>query len=774
MATFGITTRLPLTLVTDPNYRVGCRFLLPEDASDITAININFRCGSGVQAKVAIYTDNNGAPYRLVAQTSSLPITNTDGWNSFPISTGPLPSGYYWLFYKTDWQVEHWYETTTSNTKHWFYELFTNPYTDPYGVSSGNSGYDQEYESINAEYTPAVTPILQAEASPTSQSAQIGQNLTFSVVVSGGTTPYSLQWYVNDLPVLGQTSSSITLTSGTPQTLTLYCAVADSSSPINTANSNSVEAIFTSVTPPTLSALHTSGRTILDVNGKVVVLKGFCVPASGDNWYYRKGTHTADSDFAAIHALGANCVRYAINDNWFAPVDYIYSSDNSITCDDLVDFAANHGLYIILDMHYYKGEGSGSLPTNIQDWINTWIAIAQRYKNSPNVLFELFNEPGGDFNSWRNAAQSCLDAIRNTGAENIVLIDGFNLPSGGGANELLAFNGNWLQNETRTGYARNVIYTVHQYVTGYGASPPSTISALESWFRTKGWDLPLTQAVAPVLVGEFNVQHGDSRDANYDGDTALAVFDNFMKVFDNWGVSYTAWCWIAGPDVNVGWNHEYLLYNDFAVLAQNGLLVQAHLPQAPTDVTLTISATVGGTTNPLPNSYIIPVGCQQSVLAIPDSDYVFDHWELDGVNVGSTNPGYVTMNANHTLFAVFEYVQPPPLPATIQGYVKDKVGNPIAGVTITCDGYADITKIDGTYAFVGIPAKVYTLTITMTGYQSAIVEVDVSVGGTFSLNVTLQPVTPPPIPLWKAVAITIGIITPIAGGAVLYKRRQRR
>jgi len=34
--------------------------------------------------------------------------------------------------------------------------------------------------------------------------------------------------------------------------------------------------------------------------------------------------------------------------------------------------------------------------------------------------------------------------------------------------------------------------------------------------------------------------------------------------------------------------------------------------------------------------------------------YVFDHWELDGVDIGSSNPVDITMNSNHTLVAVFK------------------------------------------------------------------------------------------------------------------------
>jgi hypothetical protein len=73
----------------------------------------------------------------------------------------------------------------------------------------------------------------------------------------------------------------------------------------------------------------------------------------------------------------------------------------------------------------------------------------------------------------------------------------------------------------------------------------------------------------------------------------------------------------------------------------------------PVGFTLTIAASVGGTTNPAPGAHVYPQGQSVSVQAIPDSGYSFDHWQLDGANVGSANPYAVTMNSNHTLSAVF-------------------------------------------------------------------------------------------------------------------------
>jgi len=74
--------------------------------------------------------------------------------------------------------------------------------------------------------------------------------------------------------------------------------------------------------------------------------------------------------------------------------------------------------------------------------------------------------------------------------------------------------------------------------------------------------------------------------------------------------------------------------------------------------TLTITATAGGTTDPPPGSHIYDAEAIAVVSATPDTDYSFDYWKLDGINVGATNPISVTMDQDHYLHAVFVHVGP--------------------------------------------------------------------------------------------------------------------
>jgi hypothetical protein len=75
---------------------------------------------------------------------------------------------------------------------------------------------------------------------------------------------------------------------------------------------------------------------------------------------------------------------------------------------------------------------------------------------------------------------------------------------------------------------------------------------------------------------------------------------------------------------------------------------------------LKIETTAGGTTNPAPGTYTYAAGTQVQVTANPSSGYVFDHWELNGTNVGAAPTYTVTMNADYVLKAFFKTAPTPP------------------------------------------------------------------------------------------------------------------
>jgi hypothetical protein len=110
------------------------------------------------------------------------------------------------------------------------------------------------------------------------------------------------------------------------------------------------------------------------------------------------------------------------------------------------------------------------------------------------------------------------------------------------------------------------------------------------------------------------------------------------------------------PDSGYGLDHWELdesnvgSANPYSVLMDNNHTLHAEFVPA---YTLTITTTANGTTSPSPGSHIYNTGTSICVTAIPDAYCIFDHWELDEVNVGSVNPYCALMDDNHTLHALF-------------------------------------------------------------------------------------------------------------------------
>jgi outer membrane protein assembly factor BamB/ABC-type transport system substrate-binding protein len=68
---------------------------------------------------------------------------------------------------------------------------------------------------------------------------------------------------------------------------------------------------------------------------------------------------------------------------------------------------------------------------------------------------------------------------------------------------------------------------------------------------------------------------------------------------------------------------------------------------------LTITTTIGGTTEPTTGDHSYWEGTEVTITAEPSFRYLLDHWELDGLNIGGLNPIGVTMYTDHALRAVF-------------------------------------------------------------------------------------------------------------------------
>lgn len=146
--------------------------------------------------------------------------------------------------------------------------------------------------------------------------------------------------------------------------------------------------------------------------------------------------------------------------------------------------------------------------------------------------------------------------------------------------------------------------------------------------------LTYTLTILPSAGGTTNPIAGDYTYTAGDGATVEALHDPCYE-FVYWLLDGSN----AGSD------------NPTTVLMNSNHALQPVFAQITYD--LTVSAGAGGTTDPVPGTYSYDEGTNVQIRAIPDANYEFVYWELDGVYNGTGNPTTVLMNENHTLKAVF-------------------------------------------------------------------------------------------------------------------------
>ena len=302
----------------------------------------------------------------------------------------------------------------------------------------------------------------------------------------------------------------------------------------------------------TAPALHVSGNKLVDADGRSRRLLG--VNRSGGEFMCVQGRGIWDGpvDDAAVKAIAdwkANAVRIPLNEECWLGLSNIkpeYAGANyTAAVKDLVAKVEAHGMTPILDLHWTYGQYTGNsagcsdvhatcqkpMP-DMQYTPSFWSSVASTFKADPAVVFDLFNEPYPDratstttqaWQCWKDGGtcpgigyqvagmQDLVDAVRSTGAKNVVMAGGLAY-----SNDL----GQWLANKPSdpTG---NLVAAYH----GYNFN---TCANESCWNST----LAPVAAQVPLVAGEIG-----------ENTCSHSFVDQVMKWFDDRGLSYLGWTW---------------------------------------------------------------------------------------------------------------------------------------------------------------------------------------------------------------------------------------
>lgn len=163
--------------------------------------------------------------------------------------------------------------------------------------------------------------------------------------------------------------------------------------------------------------LKVSNTNIINKNGEIFNLRG--ISSSGIQWTYEilnyKNLKSLKDNF------GINSFRIAMyteENGYISNPDFIYEKITNIT-DTLIDL----DMYIIIDWHILN---DGDPNTYIEESKNFFNKYSNKYANSPNIIYEICNEPNGTKTTWNDSikpyAETIIPIIRNNNPDSIIIV----------------------------------------------------------------------------------------------------------------------------------------------------------------------------------------------------------------------------------------------------------------------------------------------------------------------------------------------------------------
>jgi hypothetical protein len=290
-------------------------------------------------------------------------------------------------------------------------------------------------------------------------------------------------------------------------------------------------------------SLRVQGNKIVDSSGNVVKLRG--VNRSGAEFACAQGYGIFDgptnqSSINAIKTWKVNIVRVPLNEDCWLNINGVkpqYGGSNyQNAIRDYVNLLISSDINVILDLHWTASGNTLALKQdpmpNKDHSIDFWSSVAQFFKGNDAIIFDLFNEPfpnGNTFDSaeawscWKDGTQcsginfnvagmqTLVDAVRGSGSRNILMLGGIAY-----SNSLTR----WLE-YLPSDPLNSLAASWHSYNFNY-------CNTQSCWNQ----DVAPVAAKHPVIIGEIG-----------ENNCAHDYVDPLMQWADGQGLHYLAWTW---------------------------------------------------------------------------------------------------------------------------------------------------------------------------------------------------------------------------------------
>ncbi|MFW2109003.1 cellulase family glycosylhydrolase [Bacillus spizizenii] len=250
--------------------------------------------------------------------------------------------------------------------------------------------------------------------------------------------------------------------------------------------------------------LSIKGTQLVNQNGKAVQLKG--ISSHGLQWY---------GDFVNKDSLkwlrddwGITVFRAAM---YTADGGYIDNPSVKNKVKEAVEAAKELGIYVIIDWHILN---DGNPNQNKEKAKEFFKEMSSLYGSTPNVIYEIANEPNGDVNWKRDIkpyAEEVISVIRKNDPDNIIIVG----------------TGTWSQdvNDAADDQLKdaNVMYALHFYAGTHG----QFLRDKANYALSKG---------APIFVTEWGTS-----DASGNGGVFLDQSREWLNYLNSKNISWVNW-----------------------------------------------------------------------------------------------------------------------------------------------------------------------------------------------------------------------------------------
>jgi len=246
--------------------------------------------------------------------------------------------------------------------------------------------------------------------------------------------------------------------------------------------------------------LKVEGTQLVNEKGQPIVLRGvsFGWHNLWPRFYNKKAVSWVVKDWKCSVVRAS--MGLAIEDN------YLENPQFALQCvNNVVEGAIKNGIYVLIDFHSHK--------KHTEEAKKFFEMMAQKYKDCPNVIYEIWNEP--DYYSWEEVkeySEEVISTIRAIDKDNIILVGSPHWDQ-----DIDAVAANPIQGQS------NIMYTMHFYAGTH-----------KQWLRDRT-DAAIEKGI-PIFVSECA-----GMEASGNGPIDETEWNAYINWMESQKISWIAW-----------------------------------------------------------------------------------------------------------------------------------------------------------------------------------------------------------------------------------------